>query len=504
MRKAQWVALVLSMAGVLASFLVATRVFEAVPHVEDEMAYVWQAEVLSHGQLTAPTPPAPKNMLVPFVVDFNGHRFAKYPIGWPMLLAFGLLLGIRTWVNPLLGGLALWLTFRLGQKLISTAAGLLATLLMLTSPFFLILSGSLDSNAWSLVLSLGFVLAWMDSFQIGNRSGSDVSHTLPAWLTVGVAGLSLGLLVLTRPLTALGVAFPFFLHGLFLLWHGNAGVRWRVLAIGVLSLLVGSLFLVWQFAVTGNFLTDPYTLWWSFDRVGFGPGIGLEKGGFTFLHGLQNAKIMLGDLNKDLFGWKSFSWIFLPFGMWALRRKPAAWLTLSVFASLVACYVFYWASVVRYGPRYYYEGLYGLVLFSAAGILWLAGKFIAGVWQKVRLVVLAALVISLVSYNLTTYLPGRFKQLFGLYGIHATQLAPFQTSAARPLTPALVLVHAEKTWTQYAGLLELEDPWLTSPFIFAWSDNSTTSDARLARLYPNRKTIYYYPDQPDQFYTAPR
>lgn len=46
-----------------------------------------------------------------------------------------------------------------------------------------------------------------------------------------------------------------------------------------MAVLVGSLFLTWQYAMTGNALTDPYTLWWSFDQVGFGTGIGLEPGG---------------------------------------------------------------------------------------------------------------------------------------------------------------------------------------------------------------------------------
>jgi asparagine N-glycosylation enzyme membrane subunit Stt3 len=141
MRKAEWIALFFSLAGVAAAFLVAIQVFEAVPRVEDEMAYVWEAKVLAHGQLTAPTPPEPQSMLVPFVVDANGHRSSKYPPGWPMVLALGTLLGIRTWVNPLLAGLAVWLTFRLGQKVINTLTGLLAALLTVTSPFYLINSG---------------------------------------------------------------------------------------------------------------------------------------------------------------------------------------------------------------------------------------------------------------------------------------------------------------------------------------------------------------------------
>jgi hypothetical protein len=504
MRKAEWIALIISLAGVAAAFLVATRVFEAVPHVEDEMAYVWQAKVLVHGQMTAPTPPEPQSMYVPFVVDANGHRSAKYPPGWPMVLALGMLLGIRTWVNPLLGGLAIWLTFRLGQKICNSPTGLLAALLTLTSPFFLILSGSLDSNAWSLALSIIFVLAWLDTFHLGNPPELNSRKPIPAWLTVSTAGLSLGLLVITRPLTALGVAVPFFLHGLLLLWRGKPGVRRSVLAIGGITLLVGSLFLAWQYVVTGNPLTDPYTLWWNFDRIGFGPGIGLQPGGHTLQLGIQNAQLMLTVLNKDLFGWAGSSLFFLPFGLWALRKNRAAWLTMAVFVCLVICYVFYWAEVYRYGPRYYYEGIYGLTLASAAGITWLAGSLKSIGWKSLRPLLVLALVSCLVGYNLVTYLPARFGQVYGLYEVHSTQLSPFLTPQARSQTPALVIVHTQKIWTEYAGLLELEDPWLTSPFIFAWSNNGSVSDAALAALYPHRQIIYYYADEPDKFYSAPR
>ena len=504
MRKIEWIALFISLAGVAAAFLVAVRVFEAVPHVEDEMAYVWQAKVFARGQMTAPTPPAPRSMYVPFVVDANGHRSAKYPPGWPMLLALGSLLSLRTWVNPLLGGLAVWLTFRLGQKIGNSLTGLLAALLTVTSPFFLIISGSLDSNSWSLVLSIVFVLAWLDTLPLGNRDIPISTKHIPAWLTVCVAGLSLGVLVITRPLTALGVALPFFLHGLVIFWRSNTSDRRHVLAIGTIALAVGSLFLFWQFAVTGNPLTDPYTLWWSFDRVGFGPGIGLEPGGHTLLDGIKNAGTMLADLNKDLFGWAGLSWFFLPFGLWALRKNRAAILTMAVFLSLVICYLFYWATVIRYGPRYYYEGLYALTLFSAAGILWLAGSLKSLGWHRLQLILVVALVSILVVNNLATYLPRRFSQLYGLYNVHSAQLSPFLTQAARAQTPALVIVHTQKIWTEYAGLLELEDPWLTSPFIFAWSNNGTISDAALAALYPHRHIIYYYTDQPGKFYGAPR
>ncbi len=177
---------------------------------------------------------------------------------------------------------------------------------------------------------------------------------------------------------------------------------------------------------------------------------------------------------------------------------------MGVFFSLVVAYFFYWASALHYGPRYYYEGIFTLTLVSAAGILWLAGSFRAKGWQWLRVSLVGLVLAALVSYNLAIYLPARFEQIYGLYGIHPSQLRPFMTAQARSKTPALVLVHVQKSWVEYAGLLELEDPWLTSPFIFAWSNNGSASDSEIAKRYPNRQTIYYYPDQPDKFYSAPR
>ena len=203
------IAIVLSIVAAAAAYLVAGRVFDHMPHVEDEMAYVWQAQVFSQGKLTLPTPPDAKSLMVPFIVDYHGQRFGKYPPGWPMALAFGLLLHARDWVNPILAGLGIWLTYRLGKKLFDERIALLAGFLTLTSPFFLLNSSSLFSHPWSLFLSLAFVLAWLDTFNSAQQ-GSQATRTdihegkpfdslvcfvfkgSPAkWLTVSIAGLSL-------------------------------------------------------------------------------------------------------------------------------------------------------------------------------------------------------------------------------------------------------------------------------------------------------------------------
>ena len=502
MSRADRLALLLSLLGILAALLVTQFIFEGLPHIEDELAYAWQAKVIARGQLTIPSPSHPSSYLVPFVVDYHGQRFGKYPLGWPVLLAVAVRLGLRSWLNPLLAGLGVWLTYRLGKRLFTERIGLLAAALTVISPFFLMNSGSLLSHSFGLVLSAAFTLAWLDAFCDPTASRK--------WLPTMVAGLTLGILALTRPLTAVGVALPFGLHGLHLLLRGNPPTRRRLLALGGLVVLLVSLYPLWQYAVTGDPFLNPYTLWWKYDTIGFGPEHGWMKGGHTLLHALNNASQSLWAGCGDLFGWWRLSWIFLPFGMWATRHNRRGWLVGGVFLSLVILYLAYWIGAELFGPRYYYEALFSLTLFSAAGVALLLGWplttgeaphiFNGRMRYLPRITVL--LLVGLVAYNLIFYLPHRLGDMQGLYGLERADLRPFLTPQADKRTPALVIVHAED-WMEYGALLELEDPWLTTPFVFAWSIGPKT-DETLAGDFPDRAVYHYYPDEPGQFYSSPR
>ena len=357
-------ALLISILGVVAAGVINARVFDGIPHIEDEMAYVWQAQAIAGGHIKLESPPCPSCFLVPFVVDWNGYRFGKYPLAWPVLLAIGIKLGIRQWVNPLLGGLGIWLTYRLGQKLAGRWVGALAAFLTLTSPFFLINSSILLSHPWSLVLSLAFVLAWLDTFGFRGQKPN-----LPPALTVVTAGLCLGAQALTRPWTAVGLALPFFIHGLILLRRGPVAVRKRVLWIGAIALVVALLLFPIRYALTGSLTIDPYTLWWPYDKIGFGPGVGVTPEGHTLLKGLDSAGFSLLVGISDFFGWGRISWLFLPFGLWALfragRQARPTWLVLAVFLSLVFVYLAYWTGAWLFGPRYYYEGFFGLTILTS-------------------------------------------------------------------------------------------------------------------------------------------
>ncbi len=484
-----FLALFFSLSAIWLTHHLAGQIFEFLPHLEDEIAYTWQAKAYARGALTVPSPVDGESFMVPFVVDHNGQRFAKYPPGWPMVLALGVRLGTRDWVNPFLAGLAIWWIYRLGKRHFSPGIGLLATILTLSSPFFLLNSASLLSHPWSLVLTLAFLSAWLDLFF------SDALSRGESLLRVLVAGLSLGALVITRPLTAVGVALPFLGHGLFLLLFAPCRRR-QVLSIGLLTLLLALLLPLWQYAVTGDPWLNPYTLWWPYDKVGFGEGYGRQAGGHSLFWAWINLKVSLAAGARDLFGWGEISWLFLPFGLtyWLQRpHKMPRFLIFSIAPSLILVYLAYWIGAELFGPRYYYEGLASAVLCTAVGIFW----FFELPLRKGRIFYrLAAglLLLGLIAYNLSFVLPARLEGMKGLYGIRRTYVDALAEASPSLQAPALIFIRIRETWTEYGTFLDLEDPWLTSPWIFAMARGR--ADQKVKAAFPER--FVYYCDVEEQ------
>jgi 4-amino-4-deoxy-L-arabinose transferase-like glycosyltransferase len=503
MNRYNTIAIAFTLITILLSGWVSYDIYEGLAQLEDEYAYHWQAKLTAEADLKVSSPPEAHEFLIPFVVDYDGERFGKYPLGWPVVLSFGERLGFTRLVNPLLAGLAVWLTYRLGQKLLGDKVGLLAAGLTTISPLFLTYSGSILSHTWGLVLSLCFAISWLDiTADISEKQDAfSQPPKIPGWLSVSTAGLSLGVLALSRPWTALGVAIPFGVHGIFMIWRGPNILRKKILLVGVITLLIGSIHFLWQFALTGNPLLNPYLLWWPYDKIGFGPGIGVAKGGHTLQQGWINTKNSLRMTWRDLWGLGRYSWMLPMIGLVASRRHPRVWLIASVFPSLVIIYLAYWVS----GPRYFYEGLYSLTIPGAAGIAWIAG------WMPEQEICLTretriregAVIIGLVLMvfvGMFSYTPQRIQKIKDHYGFTQAALEPFRTPEAQEMDPALVIIHTA-SWRDYGVYLHLQNPYLTSPFIFTWAlPKEDPSDAMISH-FPTRRIYHYYPDQPGQFYS---
>lgn len=496
MNSSSWdrLGLAVALLAAVLSGAVALRVFEAIPHLEDEFALLWQAEVMADGELYLSSPPEPGSFIVPFVVDHQGRRFGKYPPGWPAALALGALAGAHWLVNPILAGIGVWLIYRLAGRLLPPPLALLAAALAALSPWLLMLSGSLMSHSLSLVLAASFALSWFDLFV----DPDDRMAAVPPRLLVALAAGCAGLLLLTRPLTGVGALLPFAVHGLWMFVHRPKRRR-RLMGIAFGGSLVVALLPLWQYALTGDPWRNPYTLWWSYDRLGFGPGVGPVQGGHSLMLASVNTRHSLKVGLHDLFGWPYLSWLFLPFGWWALRREVGAGLLYAVLPSLILVYIAYWIGAWVLGPRYYYESLPGLAIASAAGIGWLGGWLGEATRAlKLRRLGMVVLVALLLATNVLFYWPARLGGLHGLYGIEA---APLRTIRSADIEPALIFVDAGH-WSEYGNLLPLGRPYSERELRVVWSQGEL-SNTRVQIAFPDHQALYYEPNQPGVVYRSP-
>ncbi|MBL7164195.1 MAG: hypothetical protein ISS57_16495 [Anaerolineales bacterium] len=57
MSRNDYIALLLSICAVIITAWISANIFDGLPHLEDEYAYVWQAQAIAGGQFSIPSPP---------------------------------------------------------------------------------------------------------------------------------------------------------------------------------------------------------------------------------------------------------------------------------------------------------------------------------------------------------------------------------------------------------------------------------------------------------------
>lgn len=176
---------------------------------------------------------------------------AWFPPGWPAFLAlwyciFGPVWGLYRWVNLLLAGLAVWLTYRLGERALGRGAALLGALLYALLPGQIVYVGLPQYEVFLTVLFLavfyllpgeespwrspqahafGALFAWAvltrpplallpGAFAL-ERSYRRQALLLALYVAAGSAGWCL------RNWAVLGVPVPYSTNGGYNLWHGN-------------------------------------------------------------------------------------------------------------------------------------------------------------------------------------------------------------------------------------------------------------------------------------------
>ncbi len=498
-------ALVLVFFSIIMSALVSHTVFERLPHLEDEVAYLFQARIFAHGDLVIESPQPRRAYWQPFVVDYNDTRFGKYTPGWPALLSIGELLGQSWVVNAFLAGLTVALVYRLGREVFSAETGVIAAALTAFSPMALLLNATLMGHTAALCFTTLFLYAYwrMERRRQALRWGI-------------VAGIALGLVVINRPLTALGVAVP------FVVWSGirllRSVMRHRgdlpgrpypilrpLIALAGVTLLISTAIPIFNYAATNNPTANLYTLVWSYDKVGFGAEYG--RHGHTLEKGIRHARFDLSLTAADLFGWQlgaitpelqqhlltegdywpliGISWILLPFGLVIGRNHRWTWLLAAVPIMLIVVHLAYWIGSQRYSTRYYFEGLPALAILSAIPLAWLWRKipnsFLRGVWGLGF--------VAFLFYILYTYTIPRINVLYRFNQIGQPQIEAV-LERREGQRPVLVLVTGNDVrWRAFGSLMAVTSPYLDSEVVAAWDNLTPGMRQQILARFPDRQVI---------------
>lgn len=480
------------LAGVtfIASALLAWFAFERVPHVEDEVAFMFQARTFTAGLLGVPAPvEAAQAALEYYLLEIRGDQWiAVTAPGWPAVLALGVLIGAPWLINPLLAGLAVLLAHGVARPIVGPARADLVCLLFATSPWLLGLSATLMTHSLCLVLML---LAWWLLVRIPEASG------LRAAGIALCAGLALGGLFTTRPLDGVIVGI---LSGSWLLWRFGLRSHWSTIAAYIAGCIAtGLLYLTYNWAVTGDPLVAPLADYlarsWGggSNAIGFGLDIGPPDdwgrldtySGHSPLEGVTNTLGNLSSLDFELSGWRIGSlapiWALL---LWArLREFDRAMLV--VVACVIGAHFFFWFAGNFYaGPRYWFSAFFALTVLAASGIATLSGRLrAAGIVDAAQRVGWPLAVLCL--FGLVVFTSWRGVAKYHEYGnFHAG----FQSISAREdLGGALVIV---KKRGDVGSALFFNDPLLPSDKPIFVRDLGKEANAAVIAAFPDRKAVY--------------
>jgi len=342
---------------------------EKVPHVQDSTVMLFQAKTLASGYLSVPAPPSREHFDMPGFIHYkNGRMFGQYPLAYPLFLAIGVLLK-APWLMPATAAtLLLLLTFFVARQFLSGMWSVLCAVLLFCSPFFQMMAPNFMSHTVGAVFLTASVLFFL-------KTGAEKE----AWSGPIMAGVFWGMLLHSRPLTALAVCASYgLIMGLTFIRSSHKRrlvLRYMVL-IGVMVAFVG------LFLVSNYYFMDTI----------FVPTYGKTAQKVTGQHFDANrlAKMMLDLLTMSaLFmmvslGWGNGATMFFIFAHVLPGQKPGkdfVLLPLTVMLVMIA-YMFYnWTSVVvMYGPRYVFEvlPLFIIVLVMGANKLVRCGAVVFG------------------------------------------------------------------------------------------------------------------------------
>jgi 4-amino-4-deoxy-L-arabinose transferase-like glycosyltransferase len=333
--------------GLLTTVLSATFAsysFHRFASTSDEIAQFWHARILLTGRWALPVDANREFFSLDTVVD-SGQWYSQFPIGGPLVMALGLLIGAPWLINPLLAGGSAVAVYLFVRRAYGESAARWSALLFAASPMVLMMAGTWMNHVPVLfftTLALAATAAWDQATT--RRAGFGAAALI---------GFCVGAIAMIRPLDAVVAALVL---GGFQLWRLRESPA-RVGELLVEALAGSCCVAVLLFA---NAQTTHQALRFGYD-VAWGPGhrVGFHVDPYgqphTLMRGVDYALSYFSELNIDLMFWPVPVLLVLMLGLWA-NRRPSRWdVTLVVFiAAQTLAYGAYWYRGELLGPRFLY------------------------------------------------------------------------------------------------------------------------------------------------------
>jgi hypothetical protein len=374
----------------VSSLLISRVVLRRAPICDDENTYRFIAQTLEQGALVAPSPGSDLPFYrEQFVVITDKARYGKYPIGFPIMLTLGRLVGAESLIVPLLTATLVLLTMLVGRGVYDRRTAALGAVLLALSPQILVTGGTwLSQPAAAVCLAIALVCLLAMERTDAQRVG---------W--AAAAGLALGYGCLVRPLPG----------GLFVgvvLLHMAVEQRSRRFSLATWGALLapllafGAIIAMINRAQTGHALLSAYQAAHQSAPVA----------AFLTAPTAQRTSSLVGALvrlDHWFLGWP------LALALCALARRNARARLLWGVVAAEAAYRLLSpkVGVGTAGPLYVFEALPALALLEADGLRQLA----AGRWRLSTLVpgprLAPVLILSGAFVCATMFLPPRLGDL---------------------------------------------------------------------------------------------
>lgn len=470
------------------SLLLSFYAFERMPHVEDEVAYLFQAKTFAGGALLAPAPPQAAVAGLDYYLTevANGHWYSVTAPGWPVALALGVKAGVPWLVNPLLAALTVLLAHAIAARIAGRDEADLVAMMMGASPWLLAMAASLMTHTLTLFLMM---FGWWMLLRAGDRSKGALRR-------IFVAGLAMGWIFSTRPLDGFVIGG---VTGLWLLAIAPQGSIGRAIIYALGCAATGAPLLAYNAKVTGHALLQPLTAYidrtWGAgaNAYGFGPEIGPPGGwgaldlwpGHSPAEAFVNTLNLISSLQFDMMGWSVGSLaLILAFLLWQ-RPNRADLAMILVIVAVIAAMFFYWFADSYYiGPRYWFLASFPLFYLSARGYQAIRARFPDR--DAVAFVRIDSLLWYACIFGFCVFLPWRAVTKYYEYnGFHPTVR---EDAADGRFDGKLVLV--AKTGDAGNALM-LNDPWLRGTIYL--NDTGQLDEAALRAAFPDREIVRYTP-----------